>query len=246
MRASDRSEGCLVDDRLGADERRRLRLKARAATLDALRALGGRASRDAILQRSRADGGFTRRELAASAPSASAGKYADLVDHQLSWALTDLKRDGLVDNPVRGVWTLVGVALELPEPAVEGRVHPQRLRELQAMPYHAYLRTPEWRRARAAALVRAGNACSLDVTHTDDLEVHHRTYERLGRELASDLVVLCRSCHRLHHREAGRSRRPPDTAARSTPPPTTRPRRPAEARPTRAARRSLLRRLLTR
>ena len=27
------------------------------------------------------------------------------------------------------------------------------------------------------------------------LEVHHRTYQRLGRELDSDLVALCWSCH---------------------------------------------------
>ncbi len=27
------------------------------------------------------------------------------------------------------------------------------------------------------------------------LEVHHRTYERVGRELETDLVALCWSCH---------------------------------------------------
>ncbi len=79
-----------------------------------------------------------------------------------------------------------------------------RLAELHSMPYQFYLRTPEWRRTRAAALVRAGYACSLDVTHTRDLEVHHRTYERLGEELATDLVVLCHSCHQLHHHVDGR------------------------------------------
>ena len=28
-----------------------------------------------------------------------------------------------------------------------------------------------------------------------DLEVHHRIYERLGNEVLSYLVVLCRRCH---------------------------------------------------
>jgi len=75
------------------------------------------------------------------------------------------------------------------------------------MPYRQYLRTPEWRRTRAAALHRAGNRCAFDVTHATDLEVHHRTYERLGEELAGDLLVLCRECHRIHHAHHGRPRR---------------------------------------
>ena len=77
------------------------------------------------------------------------------------------------------------------------------------MSYPVYLRTPEWRRARATALLAAGNCCSLDVTHTTELEVHHRTYERLGAELVSDLVVLCHPCHQLHHGTYGRPRRGP-------------------------------------
>ena len=45
----------------------------------------------------------------------------------------------------------------------------------------------------------------MDVTHTDNLEVHHRTYERLGEELASDLTVLCNRCHHVHHQHSGAS-----------------------------------------
>jgi 5-methylcytosine-specific restriction endonuclease McrA len=66
------------------------------------------------------------------------------------------------------------------------------------------LRSPEWRQTRAAALVRASYCRALDPNHTEDLEVHHRTYERRGAELASDLIVLCRPCHRLHHKANGR------------------------------------------
>src|SRR5215210_2724964 len=32
-----------------------------------------------------------------------------------------------------------------------------------------------------------------------DLEVHHRIYERLGNEVLSYLVVLCRRCHQHYH-----------------------------------------------
>jgi restriction endonuclease Mrr len=218
-------------------------LKARAATLASLRTLGGTASREAIRQRARADGGFTPQELAATAPASAAGKYADLLDHQLSWALTDLKRDGLVQNPARGIWALAGAALERPEPAARASAPASRLRELQLMSYRDYLRTPEWRQTRAAALERAGHCCSLDVTHTEDLEAHHRTYERLGHELASDLVVLCRKCHRLHHREHGRPRRPASAPPLSAAPPMTAARTAWNTHPRKA---SLLHRLLGR
>ena len=188
-------------------ERRALSQKARTAMFDALRALGGDARREAILERALADGGFSLRELAAPPPEGAGEKYARLVDHDLSWALTNLKRDGLVENPKWGTWRLTNAALLPVEAVVDEHVAVERLAELCAMPYRLYLRTPEWRRTRAAALLRAGNSCSLDVTHTDGLEVHHRTYERLGAELVTDLVVLCHACHRLHHKEYGRPRR---------------------------------------
>jgi replicative DNA helicase len=31
------------------------------------------------------------------------------------------------------------------------------------------------------------------------LEVHHRTYERIGQERSEDLTVLCDVCHGLFH-----------------------------------------------
>lgn len=192
---------------LNPAERRELRRKARDATLQALAGLGGEGRRDAVRERALRDGGFTPRELAADPPASASPSCTRLVDRQLSWALTDLKRDGLVENPSRSVWRLAGAACDEPAPAALAGVREQRLAELRAMPYGEYLRTPEWRTTRAGALLRAGWRCSLDVTHGDDLDVHHRTYERLGAELAADLVVLCRPCHRLHHREHGRPRR---------------------------------------
>jgi hypothetical protein len=183
----------------------------------------------------------SRRGLAAAPPPGGAQKYARLIDHQLSWALTDLRRDGLVENPARSVWKLAGAALEPAAAAVEAPPERDRVARLRAMPYRDYLRTPEWRRTRAAALHRAGHACSLDVTHASDLEVHHRTYERLGEELAGDLVVLCRDCHRIHHGHHGHPRRaePPPAAPSSSTPPPVRGTRP-KPKP------SLLRRLLAR
>lgn len=192
---------------LDASERRALRQKVRAATLDGLRALGGEARRKAIDDWALAHGGFTPREMAAPPPERAPDKYTSMVEHELAWTLTNLKSDGLVENPKWGTWKLTGAALPATAKPVAEAVGAKRLAELRAMPYQLYLRTPEWRRTRAAALLRAGNACSLDVTHTEGLEVHHRTYERRGAELMTDLTVLCHSCHQLYHRENGRPRR---------------------------------------
>lgn len=78
--------------------------------------------------------------------------------------------------------------------------------DVRRMAYRDYLRTPHWRATRAQALRRAGNRCQ--VCNADShLDVHHRTYERLGCEDAGDLIVLCRSCHDLFHDNGRLARR---------------------------------------
>lgn len=77
--------------------------------------------------------------------------------------------------------------------------------------YVAYLGSPAWRATRKAALARAGDRCQFEVPDpagamslprcdkTKGLEVHHRTYARLGRELPEDLEVLCWPHHMVEH-----------------------------------------------
>ncbi len=176
--------------------------------LAALQAAGGEVSRRDVLARPRAEGGFTARELAALPPEKVRDKYATFVDYRLSWALTNLKGEGLVENPRWSVWRLVEPGTAEAQPVSPEAVPTERLAELRAMPYPDCLRTREWRRTRARALERAGNRCILDRAHTAGLGVYHNNYERLGNELASDLAVLCRACHRLYHSANGRPRRP--------------------------------------
>jgi hypothetical protein len=64
--------------------------------------------------------------------------------------------------------------------------------------YHAYLRSAAWQRRAAACKRRARWRCALCNT-VGPLNAHHRTYERLGFELPSDLIALCRYCHARHH-----------------------------------------------
>jgi Mrr restriction endonuclease-like protein len=203
-----------VDTVLDDTERRELRRKARTATLSALHALGGGARREAIREQALGAEEFTARELEATASERSGGRTVRLVDQQLSWVLSDLKREGLVENPERGLWRLTAVA--------------RRLHELKRMPYPDYLNTPEWEQTRTLALERAEHRCAIDLTHSEGLDVLHRTRERLGSERPADLVVLCGSCLE-HHQPVAES--PPAPRVGSIPPPGPRVGPPEDATP---------------
>lgn len=64
--------------------------------------------------------------------------------------------------------------------------------------YAAYLRTDHWREVRDRALDYAERRCQLCYSAVD-VQVHHRTYDRVGEERPADLTVLCKACHEKHH-----------------------------------------------
>ena len=67
------------------------------------------------------------------------------------------------------------------------------------MNYDEYIKSNLWRKRRYSALERVGFRCEL-CGEVDSLEVHHKTYERLGNEDPGDLVVLCKIHHwKAHH-----------------------------------------------
>jgi hypothetical protein len=73
-----------------------------------------------------------------------------------------------------------------------------RIAQLRKMPFEEYRLTPEWRARRNRVLFWAGKKCEL-CYERGLLQVHHRTYERYGQELLTDLIALCRPCHARHH-----------------------------------------------
>lgn len=68
--------------------------------------------------------------------------------------------------------------------------------------YDEYMNSKQWRRIRKWVLTFWGNKCAL-CTSSIRMSVHHRTYERLGKELLTDLIALCGRCHNVHHKELG-------------------------------------------
>jgi hypothetical protein len=75
-----------------------------------------------------------------------------------------------------------------------------RIKELRAMPYVEYLQTSEWKNKRLKTLKRSGYHCQLCNKSDVMLNVHHRTYERLGCERIGDLITLCHDCHEKFHK----------------------------------------------
>lgn len=61
-----------------------------------------------------------------------------------------------------------------------------------------YLQSDHWKAFRPTVLEFWGWRCSVCYSNIRELlEVHHRTYERRGRERLTDCIVLCRQCHEL-------------------------------------------------
>lgn len=64
--------------------------------------------------------------------------------------------------------------------------------------YHQYITSKEWIERRSLKLSQK-HFCEHCLS-IFKLHVHHATYKRIGKELDSDLFVLCESCHEELHR----------------------------------------------
>jgi phage terminase large subunit GpA-like protein len=64
--------------------------------------------------------------------------------------------------------------------------------------------SPLWKSKRSEALAHYGCKCNRCGEYGND--VHHKTYQRVGGfELMDDLEILCRDCHKAHHRAQAHS-----------------------------------------
>lgn len=90
-----------------------------------------------------------------------------------------------------------GIVVSLERP-IARRYGAEEVKRLRDLPYSEYLQTDHWRTLRLDKLREAGHRCQLCNTSTG-LEVHHRSYENLGRESLADLIALCGDCHGHFH-----------------------------------------------
>jgi len=68
--------------------------------------------------------------------------------------------------------------------------------------YGPYLASPEWRVKRQRVLQRAGGSCE-GCGERPPTQVHHLSYEHVGKEFLFELVALCDPCHERIHAEEG-------------------------------------------
>ena len=65
--------------------------------------------------------------------------------------------------------------------------------------YKTYMQSREWRDRANIVKAHAGWRCKICNRHENEvtLDAHHNTYDRLGHERLSDLICLCRDCHKI-------------------------------------------------
>jgi hypothetical protein len=69
--------------------------------------------------------------------------------------------------------------------------------------YSRHLASPEWQSLRQRVFARANGLCE-GCRLRPPVQVHHLTYERLGREMLFDLAAVCLECHEsIHGRPIG-------------------------------------------
>jgi hypothetical protein len=73
--------------------------------------------------------------------------------------------------------------------------------------YAQYIASDAWRERRAQQIEKDSRRCQ-GCGSTDDLHVHHRTYDRLGAEAPGDIVTVCEVCHGFIHQEQERTGHP--------------------------------------
>jgi 5-methylcytosine-specific restriction endonuclease McrA len=93
---------------------------------------------------------------------------------------------------LRGLWPSL-------RPGNSHRPRPRK-RAIFMSSYQEYLASDSWKRRRGRAKHLAGHLCQV-CGWNEDLQVHHKTYRRLGHEIDSDLIVLCSDCHAMMHGE---------------------------------------------
>jgi 5-methylcytosine-specific restriction endonuclease McrA len=68
--------------------------------------------------------------------------------------------------------------------------------------YKSYLKSDTWKDKRLEAIQHYGSlcfGCKADLPYKL-IEVHHITYDRIGKEKISDLRIYCKSCHEAEHK----------------------------------------------
>ncbi len=62
--------------------------------------------------------------------------------------------------------------------------------------YKRYINSKEWK--EKSRLLKKNKKCFI-CNSTENLNLHHLTYKRLGIEIIQDFQILCKKCHEIVH-----------------------------------------------
>jgi len=87
--------------------------------------------------------------------------------------------------------------LELKEAVFVDESRLQQIHHLHKPYYYTYLKSERWQEIKRAA--REYYSVCQECGSSENLQVHHLSYEKLGREEFEDLTLLCEKCHKARH-----------------------------------------------
>jgi len=62
--------------------------------------------------------------------------------------------------------------------------------------YRAYLKSKKWEQKRLQVFKHYGKRCYACLTYKGPIQVHHLSYDKVGHEPITDLMPLCKDCHK--------------------------------------------------
>jgi len=83
-----------------------------------------------------------------------------------------------------------------------------QVREETEVDYSTYLCSEHWLALRKKLMSRKAHQYCRVCLSTSSLELHHRTYKRIGNGDERDVIAVCRGCHQEIHdwaKKSGRS-----------------------------------------
>lgn len=104
----------------------------------------------------------------------------------------------LIPVAIYGIYSFIktpSIELDTPQPNNVKPIRGNRL--MTTAERNAYFNSPQWQTLRQQVKAR-DKVCQLTGA-TDNLEVHHITYDNLGNEYLDDLVLLSRKAHQFVH-----------------------------------------------
>jgi len=80
------------------------------------------------------------------------------------------------------------------------KIKVKKLKNDRRLEYKKYLNSTKWKAIRREILLRDNYRCVYCYS-MDDLHIHHLNYDNFKNEKLSDLITLCKGCHKGEHQK---------------------------------------------